>query len=332
MPLTGENRLLVSLGLRRMRTEPNPGLRALFEIAGVSHREAEAYHLGFTIGPRINAGGRIAHALDGVRLFTTRNADAIRSLAQRLDRLNSERQQLTQTMLAEADQQLKDVSSDLLFVHADGWSEGVVGLVAGKISDRYYRPALAASVSGTTVKGSARSIPGFDITAAIERAAHILMRYGGHAQAAGFTLHRDNLEEFKSILLQSATEALTDELRERLLKVDAQISLADVTSDLVTQLARLEPFGMANPKPVFQLSGLRLTDCRTIGRDRDHLKCRVSDGTHELELLGFGKGDLFQDVSACDSIDVVGSLAENTWQGRTALQLHIKDIRNAQAS
>ncbi len=330
MPLLAENRILVRRGLERMRKNPNRGISELIKVTNINTAELSAYHLGFILGPRINAGGRIAHALDAVRLLTSNNNDKVFEISSKLNRLNLERQQLTEKLLNEAEASLINFKGRFIFVSGAEWPEGVIGLVAGKLAEKYNLPTIAASVSKGIAKGSARSVKGFNITEAIGASAPILIKYGGHQQAAGFTLEEQHLEAFKASLEQIAGEELTDELTTKVIKVDTTIGLEELDQNLLDNISVFEPYGMGSPQPTFLLEGVTIKSLRTIGAVHTHLKLNLLSGNSAAEAILFNRAKDFADLVPGAKIDLVGNIEPDTWKGDGSLQIKVKDIRHAE--
>ena len=334
MDLVDENRLLVKKGLEIMKNTSNQGLLELMQTAKIGVAELDTYHLGFFLGPRLNAAGRVEHALDGVRLLTTKNQALLTSLAQKLQRLNASRQELTKKMLLEAEAQIEKnqlENNKLLFIYQEGWSEGVVGLVAGKISEKYHRPALAASISNQIVKGSARSIPGFNITEALAQTADKLERFGGHAAAAGFHLHQDNLTDFISAISQIANKQITEEMLVRQLFIDAEISPDDFTRELLQEIYQMRPFGIGNFEPTLLLRNLKVLNRQKVGKEKQHLKILLKKprefGNALIDAIGFYLGERASEFTPGENIDVVGQIMLKEWNGKEYLQIKIKDLQ-----
>jgi single-stranded-DNA-specific exonuclease len=328
MPLLAENRIIVKRGLARMGKNPNRGISELIRVTNINIHELSAYHLGFVIGPRINAGGRIAHALDAVRLLTSNNADKVFELSSKLNRLNIERQQLTEKLLNEAEASLVNFNGKLIFVSGEDWPEGVIGLVAGKLAEKYNLPAIAASVSKGIAKGSARSVKGFNITEAIGASAPLLLKYGGHQQAAGFTLEEQHLAAFKESLETIAGEQLTEELTTKELKIDTAIELTELDQSLLETIRVFEPFGVGSPQPTFLLESLIIKNLRTIGAEHNHLKLTLLSGNASAEAIMFNRAKDFADLSPGAKIDLAGNIELDTWKGDGSLQIKVKDIKH----
>jgi len=331
MPLQNENRSLVKLGLKKLNRDPNPGLAQLIKIAELQGKEITVYHLGFVLGPRINAGGRISHAIDCVRLLTTKNQEKLFEIAAMLNRLNLERQKLTEAMLNEAEESIDiKVDTRLLFVSGKDWAEGVIGLVAGKLTEKYNLPSVAISIGKDgEAKGSARSIKNFNITEAISYSSELLIRYGGHAQAAGFTLETKNLQLLQDSLEDIAGRELKPKQLQRELVIDKALSLDEVDMETVKEINQFEPFGMGNPQPVFSLNGVTVKNIKQIGQDRSHVKLEILQKGNRIEAIAFNMAAEFAKVAAGDKIDIAGNLSADAWNGKERIQLKVRDFKNA---
>jgi len=337
MPLTGENRLIVKMGLQRLRVTKIPGFRALAGVAGLEQRELGAAHIGFAIAPRINAVGRLERADSAVACLTTDDEAEAERLAGELDRMNRERQAIAEAIAEEAAQQVEaaragGLSGKVIVAAGEDWNVGVVGIVASKLLEKYYRPALVFSIDPVTgtAKGSARSIPGFDIHRALTACAEWLDHFGGHRAAAGMTLHRDRLPDLRRALNEIAERELGEELLTPELRADMELSLADVSVRMIEGLEALAPFGIGNPPPRFILEGLAVKEIRKLGRDERHLKLLLAhpeDESLTIDALGFGKADLWPHISKTASVDVLGELSVNEWNGGRRAQIVIHDIR-----
>jgi single-stranded-DNA-specific exonuclease len=333
MPLIGENRILVNEGLKLINSENyNEGLKQLSKVASISSNAFDTYHFGFVLGPRLNAAGRIEHALDGVRLLTSKDGSKIKQIAMKLNELNFKRQQITKKILEQAlisaEEQVQK-GNKLIFVYSNDWNEGVVGLVASRINDRYHLPVLVANLSKGIVKGSARSINGFDITQAIALNAELLLKFGGHNQAAGFSLKEESVENFKNGMQNLALEMITPEMLLKELQIDLSIDLAEVNDDLYYLLQKFKPFGYGNPEPILIFKKARVFGTPTaIGQERRHLRFNVTDGQgHEFQVIGFNMIDKIDTIRTNAEYDLAGNLSMNTWNGRSNLQIKLKDLK-----
>ncbi len=327
VPLVGENRALVRAGLRRLRAPQRQGLLSLMGAAGVRPSEVNASHIGFSLGPRLNAAGRLDSALSAFELLTTRDVFRAGQLAQFLDNQNRERQRITREMqtLAEEIALSEEETPYLLFAAHPDFNAGVVGLAASRLVERYYRPAIVGEQGPETTKASCRSIPEFHITAALDQCRDLLLHHGGHAAAAGFTVANENLPELVSRLQQIAAGQLAGEDLRPVIHADAEVRLADLTFDLLKELDQLQPTGYGNPHPVFIARDLRVARSRTVGRDQSHLKLTLSDGRKTLDAIAFRQGHWQENMPP--RVDVIFTFERNEWQGYVNLQLNVKDIR-----
>jgi single-stranded-DNA-specific exonuclease len=286
VPLRDDNRRLVAGGLAEMRAAPLPGLQALAEIAGISG-PITAWHTSWQLAPRLNAPGRLGDPSPALRLLLTDDAAQGRALARDLDAVNRERQQILERTLAEAVEQAEgDALAPAFVVAGEGWHPGVVGLVAGRLAERYHRPAVAVALAGESGRGSARSVPGFNLVEALHACRPQLLASGGHAMAAGLSIAREAVPEFRKAFQDLAGVGATDRAAAFRLLLDAEVQLGDLTAHLVGELEGLGPFGAGNPEPVLAVKGVRTLDRRIIGDGR-HLRLDVSDGTATIGAIGF---------------------------------------------
>jgi len=353
-PLEGENRSLVARGLERLNVPQRPGVQMLMAQAGVQPGQVDAMTIGFGLGPRLNAAGRLEHARDAYELLVTDDVFRAGQLAQKLDDQNRERQALTQSAVEQARQViLQDgVSRPLYLIVHPEFNTGIVGLVSGRLTEEFYRPTLVAQQMETETKGSARSIPGFHITQALDECADLLERYGGHSAAAGFTLKNENVPAFEDRLLAIAERILADVELVPTLEIDAKLKLpgfnrrrvedllsaravgraideSDVGLQIVDSLNQLRPFGEGNPAPVFVSYGLEVKGKRQVGADGDHLKLVLYDGKQTWDAIAFRLGTWHDHLNL--HVDVAYTLEINEWGGRHRLQLNIQDIKPAES-
>lgn len=332
VPLVDENRLLASMGLRRLNQTRNVGLQALIRVCGLADTEIGAGHVGFAIGPRINAVGRLETAQVAVQLLTTDDADEAQQHAQLLDELNRERQDLVQAMTEEAIAMVlaeyPPEDNGVLVVAKEGWNVGVVGIVASRLVERFYRPTIVLGIDPEKgmAKGSARSIEGFDMYEALTACKELLPHFGGHTMAAGMTLPVENLDELRRRLNQLAQERLTEDDFIPLTKVDLALELAQIDTALVEQLEALAPFGMGNPTPLVMITDAQAQGMRKIGRDNTHLKCMLKQENHTLDAIGFSWADAMDQVTAHAKLHLVGELSINEWNGMRKPQMLIRDL------
>ena len=326
VPLQGTNRALVRRGLERINAMGRLGLRALCRQAGVKAGAVDAEALGYVIGPRLNAAGRLAHADVAYGLLTARDPVEAQQLAAELDGLNRERQQLTRESHEAARQMVMEAGADaLLFAAAPEFPPGIVGLVASRLVDEFYRPAVVVEIGGETSRGSCRSIPDFNITQALEACEDLLIRYGGHAAAAGFEVPNANLDALAGRLGQIVEEGLAHVDLTPVLSVDAVIGLSELSWDLQRQLARLEPCGYGNRRPLLASRGVPVRHYRTVGREGRHLKLALGDGAATWDAIAFRQGEWAGRLP--EVIDVAYHLEVNEWNNQRRLQLNVQDMR-----
>ena len=333
MPLIDENRAIVKLGLDAMSKTENIGLRTLIKTAGAEGQKLTAYHCGFVLGPRINAAGRLAEAIEVVRLFATESSQKAEQIASELDELNRQRQELTMKTVELAVEKAKSQSSEkLIFVFEPGWHEGIIGLVAGRLAEGYNRPAVAATIIEGKVLASARSGSGYHITNAIAVHSKYLTRYGGHAQAAGFSLEEKNLILFRDALQKLANENISEEDMSAVIDIDSELEDKDLTLENAEWLEKFEPFGLGNSRPVFLVEDCTIIDKKLIGREKQHVKLILSTGTQNIyskkfEAIHFNASNSYEKIQPGDRIDIVFSLEINSWNNHRKVQLKIKDIK-----
>jgi single-stranded-DNA-specific exonuclease len=331
-PLLGENRQLVASGLAVLNQAKRPGLAALARAANIKPGTITAESIGFGLGPRINAAGRLEHAYTAARLLAARDRITAEQLAKRLNELNKRRQQVTADLCAKAEGMV-DPDVPIIIAADESFLSGVVGLVASRLADMNYRPAIIMEKGAEVSRASCRSIPGFHITQALDEVADLLVRYGGHAQAAGFTVRNEHLPQFERRITEVAQSKLEGMDLDPVIKVDMEIELDDIDWALQENLARLEPTGTANLTPIFVSKDVEVVDHQAVGRDGSHLKLRLidretSEPNHKVvPAIAFRQGGWVNQMPQL--IDVVYNINVNEWNGRRELQLNIKDIRPA---
>jgi single-stranded-DNA-specific exonuclease len=340
VPLRGVNRAFVRRGLEMMGRTKMPGLRALLEVSGI-RGSVTPYAVGFQLGPRINAVGRVSNASAAVEMLCTQNQDFARILAEDLDRANEERKRLERDCLADALQQSQDDESSVICVAGQGWHEGVVGIVASRLKEARDRPAFVCSIDGAQTKGSGRSVEGFDLGAAVIEARRlgVLLKGGGHPMAAGATLNTDRLADFRAFLCEKAS-ARASEGMETALNVDLWCDIDQVGAGLVDAIMGMEPFGQANPRPLIGLKSCRVTSVTWMRerrtRSMNHLKLRLegaSASTSPVDALLFhaASSRLGERLgqSAGEVLDIVGTVGFNEYRGARQVQWIVVDAREA---
>ena len=332
VPLTGLNRNLVKYGLLELNKRGRVGLKALVEASCLNKPNLEVYDISFILAPRINAIGRLAHAIDALRLLCTKDADRAIKLSKCLCDFNRERQVLTKDSTLQAIEMVRKESfTKLLFISNKDFQEGVLGLIAGKLVDEFYRPAIVVSVGPEISKASARSIAGFNIVEAIRSASDLVIDVGGHPMAAGFTVKTANLEALKIRLLEHAALNLKDNNFIKAVKIDLPLKTENINFDFFEEISKFSPFGMGNPEPVFLTRNLEVAGVRFLGKEKKHIKITMTGRGESgqnviLSGIGFNMGDLFHKINPKQGIDVVYSIDKDDWGGRGCLQLKIKDV------
>ena len=335
-PLLGENRSLVQRGLVELGKAQRPGIRALIEESGLRPGKVDATDIGFVLGPRLNAAGRLSTAEISYRLLTAPDSWIAAPLASELGRLNSRRQELTAEKVALARELLRPEGAAryLYFAVDAGFPPGIVGLVAGKLSEDLYRPVLVAELGPQQTHGSARSIPEFNITAALDECRDLLERHGGHAAAAGFTVRNERLEELRQRLQEIASRQLAGQELAPTLEIDMVADLADLNWATAGFLTQLEPCGYANPHPVFASMGLEVADQRPVGKEGQHLKLKVRDPAATgpqmrvvRDAIAFRMGGWAGQLPS--RVDLAYTFEINEFNGEPRLQLNVKDLRPA---
>ncbi len=333
MPLEGENRILTRYGLRVLDRSRTPGLRALRTAAGLADRKLSAGHLSHVMAPRLNAVGRLGDAAEGLRLLLADDRTAA-GIAEQLEAVNARRQTVDREILAQAMDALDgyDPETDRGIVLAgEGWHPGVIGIVASRIVERVHRPTVLVAVEpGSDVaRGSARSIPGFDLLDAIRACGHHLERFGGHRAAAGFDIRTDRIAAFSEAFAAAARERMPDPpVPEQ--RIDMELAMAEITPELVRYLAYAAPFGLGNPTPVFALRNVMAEGVRGVGRDGAHLKLRLVDGDVGIPAIGFRMTGTHGEVARSGApLDAAVKLEEDEWQGRRRIQARLVDLKPA---
>ncbi len=325
VPLTAENRALVQRGIARLRASERPGIQALIRHAALKPELIDAGHIGFTLAPRLNAAGRLEHALMAYDLLTTIYPDEAEALAQKLEETNRERQRLTSDLTTRARERVaaRAETDALLFVTDPEFLEGIVGLIASRLVDEFYRPAIAVHRGETESRGSARSINEFNIVAALDACRDLLVRHGGHAMAAGFTVRNENLPALEERLREIAARQLSPAELAPTLAVDAEVALSEMNWALQKSLEQLAPFGYGNREPIFVSRNVLVREARLVGTE--HLKLILSDGQVVWDAIAFRQGSWLGSLP--QRIDVAYQLDARTWNGETRLQLNVKDLR-----
>jgi len=329
VPLTGENRVLVRKGIDVIRKNPRPGLKSLANMAGVTLMRVNSSDIGYMLAPRLNAAGRLESALNALNLLLADSMEIAAGYAVKLEAQNKERQnttkaiQMSAEILAEADPQ-----AYLIFAANPEFNLGVVGLAASKLVESYYRPAIVAYQGPDFTRGSCRSIPEFHITEALDEVSDLLIRHGGHAMAAGFTVSNNNLENFVKRMKEIARQKLSGLDLQPVIRIDTEIQLRDLKPELLPYLDQMQPSGQDNPEPMFESKNLRVIQKKTVGADSSHLKMVLTDGQITFDAIGFRLAHHLPAIK--DHVDIVYNFSKNTFNDRTSLQLMIRDLKPSQ--
>jgi single-stranded-DNA-specific exonuclease len=320
--LTDFNRSLVIEGLQQLTRTSRSGLQALYDVAGIIGKPVGVYEVGWVIGPRLNATGRLEHALDALRLLVVRNRDQAYELARKLNSLNFERQQITTQAVEQAIavvDQTWNGDSPIVVASAE-WHEGVIGLIAGRLVQQFNAPAIAISIGDDIAKGSARSIDGINVVELLRTSNELFENMGGHAAAAGFSIESSRVEELKSeldgISLQHYNTATRNEVF-----VDLELDPSFISYDLYKALSALEPHGVGNPRPTFYSKELRVIEKRVVGKGKDHLSLTFENN---LRGIGFNLGEKLNDIG--ETAEVVYSIDKDDYRGNNSVQIKVKEI------
>ncbi|KMK75722.1 single-stranded-DNA-specific exonuclease RecJ [Alkalihalobacillus pseudalcaliphilus] len=332
VPLVDENRLLAMEGLHALQSTSKPGLIAIKKIAGIDKEMLEADHVGFAIGPRMNAAGRLGSANPAVELLTTDKSEDAGFLAEEIDQLNKERQQIVSTIAKEAvelvETQYPPDEHAVLVIAKEDWNAGVIGIVASRLVEKFYRPTIVLSIDHEkgVAKGSARSIEGFDMFAELSKSRDILPHFGGHPMAAGLTISLEHLDELRDRLQKQASEVLSEDDFIPVKQIDLVASVDEISLDIIKQMKSLAPFGVSNPTPKIMLEKAHISEMKKIGSESNHLKLQFNQNGTSLDGIGFHFGYAYDQISVQDQVSAVGTLSINEWNGHIKPQLMIEDI------
>jgi single-stranded-DNA-specific exonuclease len=331
VPITGENRILAFYGLQVINTNPRNGIKAM--IHQLKKNELTITDVVFIIAPRINAAGRIKHGNDAVELLTELDFNAALKFATEIEINNNDRKDLDKAITSEALQQIEEHNEQQNFstvVYSETWHKGVIGIVASRLIETYYRPTLVFTKSGDKLAASARSVKGFDVYNALEACSEFIEQFGGHKYAAGLTLKEKDYKNFKKKFEEVVKKTLPEELRTPEISIDTEISLTEITPKFFRIMNQLAPFGPQNMRPVFMASGLRDNGYgKKVGEDETHLKLNIFEGSNKatFNAIGFSMGDKYPIVQNGKSFKVTFNIDENHWNGNTSLQLLLKDLQ-----
>ncbi len=330
VPMTGENRVLAHFGLQVINSNPRPGIKAL--VHQIKKQTLDITDVVFIIAPRINAAGRIKHGNEAVKLLSEFDFEHAQQFASEIEIYNSERKDLDKQITQEALRQIEENQEKERFttvVFQENWHKGVIGIVASRLIETYYRPTLVFTKSGDKYAASARSVKGFDVYNALESCSEHLEQFGGHKYAAGMTLLEENYQSFKAAFEKIVQETIPTELLTPEISIDAEINFSDISPKLVRILKQFEPFGPENMTPVFLTKNVSDTGyAKSIGQNEEHLKLFVKQNNSEgIAAIGFGLGEKIESVKNRKPVDIIYTIDENEWNGSISLQLRIKDIQ-----
>jgi len=329
VPLTGENRVIAKEGLIRLSQTKRPGLRALIENAGIQDKKFSSTFVSFILGPRINASGRMDTAETSLNLLMSQSRQEADRLAKVVEAHNRQRQKIENKILEEAEDLInKEINfkeHKIIVIAKEGWHEGVLGIVASKLADRFYRPAIVVSLNEDLCRGSGRSIKGFHLFQALLECKEFLNAFGGHSHAVGLVIARDSIEDFKRSINRLARDKLSLEDLLPSLDIDMELNLSDLGEEVISELELLEPFGAANPEPLFYTRNLKLRGEPQI-LSRETLKFWVSDGNITCQAIGFGLGSFKESLKNADYFDLVYSPRIDNWRGEAGVILEARDI------
>ena len=328
VPLNNDNRILVKYGLQVLEKTRNEGLKKLLEVSGLNNKVLSTYDLGFMIAPRLNAAGRIAHPKDSLELLIETDEKKVSQLAKKLDDFNKSRQEILLKSVEEAISVVEKESKakDNVILVKGQWDDGIVGLIASKLTDKYYRPSIILSEKGDFLKGSARSIEGVNITDLISGAEKLLISFGGHSQAAGVSLPKDNFDKFEE-MIKFGSKDIAKKLFLRKLKVDALVNLNDLTMESVSSLELLAPFGPGNPRPVLAIEKVLITGFELIGKDKSHMKVHFESKSDGATCLVFSFENKDFKIEEGKIFDIAFTACINEFNGRRKIDLTIEDAK-----
>lgn len=328
VPLVEENRVIVKYGLEYIKKTKNIGLKALINISGYSEIDSSA--ISFGLAPRINACGRMGEADIAVEMLLTSDENIAADIANKLQEKNKERQEVEKGIMTDAVAKIEEAkmyNDNAIVVGSENWYHGVIGIVASKITDLYYKPSILVCFDGEIGKGSGRSIDGFDLHEALNIASEHLQKFGGHEMAIGLSVEKNKFNDFKDAIVKYANEKITEEFLP-VIKIDAEVSTKEVSGKTIQDLKLLEPYGENNMPPIFMYKNIKVDSIRTLSNDK-HLKLNVKDGNIVFDAIAFNMGDKKDSIRMGDKVDILFHLEINKFNGRETIQLNVKDIKKS---
>ena len=335
VPITGENRIMAYYGIKRLNTNPNMGLRSIIKICGMANKEITISDVIFKIGPRINASGRMQSGMEAVELLVTKDAaDAYRK-GKNIDQYNKDRKELDKRITEEANAILEDrgeiaSSRKPIVIYNKDWHKGIIGIVASRLTEIYYKPAVVLTLSNGLATGSSRSVHGFDIYKAIESTRDLLENFGGHTYAVGLSLKEENIPEFTKRFEQYVIDNIKPEQLSQLISIDCELDFDEITPEFVGYLRRLNPFGPGNQKPIFSTKNVYdFGTSKLVGKNLEHIKLELVDSRSEVVLNGiaFNQAECFDYIKAHKPFEICYTIEENKHQGNSSIQLMVKGIK-----
>ena len=330
VPLIGENRIFAALGLEKINANPRPGIEALIEVSRLERGKIDAGRVAFGIAPRLNAAGRMAHPRDGFLLLVAKDLEEARPLADNLEENNRKRQAIEAAVIKEAEELIQkdvDLSSDRIMVLGhENWDTGVIGIAASKLTDKYNRPCLLISISGGEGTGSGRSIEGFDLYKALCSCSELFVRFGGHQQAAGFSISVDNIDKLRVHLLGYTKLHIDEDMLLPKFYFDAVLAPSDINYDLIKEMEKLKPYGVANPSPSFLINDAIIEDSRKVGKEGNHLKMSIGLGQRLWDAIAFNVGSKSQFIEPNQRVSILTGLDRNEWKGISKIQFMVQHV------
>ena len=329
VPLVGENRIIVQTGLKKMNELPNLGIDKLIDVAGLHDKTITAGHIGFTLAPRLNAAGRVTHATRAVELLVTDDVDLAETIAQELQETNMERQEIERSIHEEARANVAaqgHLADYVTVVAGENWHPGVIGIVASRLVEEFYKPTLVISIDNGVGKGSCRSIEGFNIYNALKSCEDILIQFGGHAAAAGFSIDASRIDELRQRLTEYCKTHVSPDEYIPVVSIDATLPVDDIDVDIVDRVSALEPYGMGNSTPIFGVMDAKVQDIMLMGQLKNHCKVILSTANGSVDAIAWNRPNLFRYIFQGMNVKVAFTLQKNEWQGFVSPQLMIQDI------
>lgn len=335
VPITGENRILAYYGLKQINSNPSLGLKGIIDVCGLSGKEITISDIVFKIGPRINASGRMMNGREAVELLLAKNSKVAKQKSENINQYNEERKELDKKITDEANAIISSIENNednkAIIVYNPAWHKGVIGIVASRLTEKYYRPAVVLTKSSELITGSARSVSNFDIYKVVESCRDLLENFGGHTYAAGLSLKEENLQRFKERFQQIAAQEIVPEQLVPQIDIDAVLDLKQINAKFMSDLKKMSPFGPENHKPVFCTHGVQdYGTSKLVGREQEHIKLEIIDSksaSSPIHGIAFGMSRFNAHIKQMKPFDICYTIEENTYNGNTTLQLMIKDIR-----